>query len=68
MRRLTIPDGYRPSLNLVETERAIKHCKDLFESCRGLEIGQRDQLARETEKADLVLNLTGLGMASPRDR
>ncbi|MFR1758894.1 MAG: aspartate--ammonia ligase [Christensenellaceae bacterium] len=32
MRRLTIPDGYRPSLNLVETERAIKHCKDLFES------------------------------------
>lgn len=31
--------------------------------CRGLEIGQRDQLARETEKADLVLNLTGLGMA-----
>ena len=32
MRRLTIPDGYRPRLNLVETERAIKHCKDLFEN------------------------------------
>ena len=32
MRRLTIPEGYRPSLNLVETERAIKQCKDLFES------------------------------------
>ena len=32
MRRLNIPDGYRPSLDLQETERAIKKCKDLFES------------------------------------
>ena len=32
MRRFILPPAYRPSLNLQETERAIKKCKDLFES------------------------------------
>lgn len=31
--------------------------------CRGVDMSQRDILAQETAQADLVLNLTGLGMA-----
>ena len=29
----TIPDGYRPILNILDTQRAIKRLKDGFESC-----------------------------------
>ena len=31
--------------------------------CQGVDMSQRDILVKETAKADLVLNLTGLGMA-----
>lgn len=35
--------------------------------CQGVELSQRDILAQETAQADLVLNLTGLGMAPHLD-
>lgn len=35
--------------------------------CQGVDMSQRDVLAQETSQADLVLNLTGLGMAPHLD-
>lgn len=53
--RLIIPPGYRPALNLVETERAIKFVKDGFEQ----ELAAALNLTRVSAPL-AVLNKTGL--------